>query len=39
LQAGAEPAAALRAAQKLVRSNRETTAPVHWAGWLLLSAR
>ena len=39
LQAGAEPAAALRAAQKLVRSNRETAAPVHWAGWLLLSAR
>lgn len=36
---GAEPAPALRAAQRLVRSEPATAAPLHWAGWMLLGAR
>ena len=39
LQKGVQPAAALRAAQLLVRSSSETATPIHWAGWLLLGAR
>jgi tetratricopeptide (TPR) repeat protein len=36
---GAEPSAALRTAQRLVRSEPATAAPVHWAGWMLFGAR
>jgi tetratricopeptide (TPR) repeat protein len=39
VQAGADAAVALRAAQRLVRSGPETAAPVHWAGWLNLGSR
>jgi CHAT domain-containing protein len=33
---GAAPAEALRAARDALRSNPDTSAPVHWAGWMLL---
>ena len=39
VRAGAAPAVALRAAQLLIRSTAETSAPIHWAGWMLLGAR
>ena len=38
LQAGEPPAAALSAAQRLLRSASETAAPIHWAGWMLVGA-
>ncbi len=38
LQAGEPPAAALSAAQRLLRSTPETAAPIHWAGWMLVGA-
>ena len=39
LQAGAEPAAALRTAQQVVRGNPATASPINWAGWMLLGVR
>jgi len=39
LAGGAEPSAALRAAQRRVRSETATAAPLHWAGWMLFAAR
>jgi CHAT domain-containing protein len=36
LQAGATPAAALSAAIRLLRSTPETSAPIHWAGWMFV---
>ena len=39
VHSGTAPADALRAAQRVVRTNKETAAPVHWAGWMLVSAR
>ena len=39
LQAGDTPAAALSAAQRLLRSTRETAAPLNWAGWMIVGAR
>ena len=39
LQDGVGPAAALRAAQQVLRRDPATAAPLHWAGWMLLGAR
>jgi tetratricopeptide (TPR) repeat protein len=39
LHAGDTPAAALAAAQRAVRSVPETSAPINWAGWMLVGAR
>lgn len=39
MQRGAAPADALRTAQRALRSSRDTAAPIHWAGWMLISAR
>jgi len=38
LQAGESPAAALAAAQRLLRSTPETAAPIHWAAWMVVGA-
>jgi CHAT domain-containing protein len=38
LQAGEPPAAALAAAQRLLRSTPETAAPIHWAAWMVVGA-
>jgi tetratricopeptide (TPR) repeat protein/CHAT domain-containing protein len=39
LLANSPPADALRKAQLAVQSNEATSAPAHWAGWMLLGAR
>ena len=39
LRQGASPSDAVRAAQRLVRSSPDTSAPIYWAGWMLLGAR
>jgi tetratricopeptide (TPR) repeat protein len=33
---GAAPAEALRAAREALRANPDTSAPIHWAGWMVL---
>jgi CHAT domain-containing protein len=38
LQAGDSQAAALTAAQRAVRANPATAAPINWAGWMVAGA-
>jgi hypothetical protein len=39
LRAGDAPDAALQSARSIVRSRRETSAPFHWASWMLIGGR
>jgi CHAT domain-containing protein len=36
VQKGIPPAAALRAAQRRIRADPATSAPINWAGWMLI---
>jgi CHAT domain-containing protein len=38
LRDGEPTAAALAAAQRAVRSQPESAAPIHWAGWMLIGS-